>query len=341
MATITSTISNVVFSSYDSVLGAYRRVDFTWVLAGATSSAMTSLTDMTTNTEIDLPSVSSPRTGTFTLDYSNMTPTSWDSYAFVPGHTVTFSDIASGYWDGSDTVTGDSSLGVVPAAPGPSGAPKLYGPVNGLSKQIKTLYGSVNGQSKELTKLYGSVNGVSKLIYEKITGPAYGVVYYKPSSSSSTVLSVELQSQAEFDSLCRESGSWTASIGGGTVTVSNRGTNIIFGIDIGKQITTIGNHFLRNCIGFNRTLVLPSRITSIGTDFLYGCNAMVSTVNVGNLSDTIIPSSWSNYSFSTSNNTAACYTTGITIAGANRAAWLSRFSNRTSDPYRKLLDAGH
>ena len=166
MATITSTISNVVFSSYDSVLGAYRRVDFTWVLAGATSSTMTALTDMTTNTEIDVPAVSSPHTGTFTLDYSNMTPTSWESYVFIPGHTVVFSDIANGYWDGSDTVTGDSSLGVVPAAPGPSGAPKLYGSVNGSSKEIKKLYGSVNGVSKEITKLYGSVNGLSKLIYQ-------------------------------------------------------------------------------------------------------------------------------------------------------------------------------
>lgn len=166
MATITSTISNVVFSNYDSTLGAYRRVDFTWVLAGATSTTMTMLQDSTLGQEIDVPVVSSPHTGTFTLDYSNMTPTSWESYVFIPGHTVVFSDIANGYWDGSDTVTGDSSLGVVPAAPGPSGAPKLYGSVNGSSKEIKKLYGSVNGVSKEITKLYGSVNGLSKLIYQ-------------------------------------------------------------------------------------------------------------------------------------------------------------------------------
>lgn len=44
---------------------------------------------------------------------------------------------------------------------------KLYGSVNGRSKEIKKLYGSVNGVSKEITKLYGSVNGVSKLIYKK------------------------------------------------------------------------------------------------------------------------------------------------------------------------------
>ena len=167
MATITSAISNVVFSKYDSVLEAYRRVDFTWALTGPTSTTMTMLEDSTLGQEIDVPEVSSPHTGTFTLDYSNMTPTSWDSYAFVPGHTIVFSDIANGRWDDSDTVTGDSSLGVVPAAPSPSEASKLYGSVNGLSKQIKTLYGPVQGQSKKLMKLYGSVNGVSKLIYKK------------------------------------------------------------------------------------------------------------------------------------------------------------------------------
>lgn len=166
MAMITSAISNVVFSSYDSTLGAYRRVDFTWVLSGATSTTMTMLEDSTLGQEIDVPVVSSPHTGTFTLDYSNKAPTSWDSYVFVPGHTVIFSDIANGRWDESNTVTGDSSLGVVPAAPGPSGAPKLYGSVNGSSKEIKKLYGSVNGVSKKITKLYGSVNGLSKLIYQ-------------------------------------------------------------------------------------------------------------------------------------------------------------------------------
>lgn len=165
MATITSTISNVVFSNYDSALGAYRRVDFTWALAGATSTTMTMLEDSTLGQEIDTPVVSSPHTGTFTLDYSNMTPTSWESYVFIPGHTVVFSDIANGYWDGNDTVTGDSSLGVVPAAPA-NEAPILYGSVNELSEQIETSYGSVNGKSKEILKLYGSVNEQSKLIHQ-------------------------------------------------------------------------------------------------------------------------------------------------------------------------------
>lgn len=43
---------------------------------------------------------------------------------------------------------------------------KLYGSVNGRTKQVKKLYGSVNGHTKEVKKLYGSVNGRTKLIYQ-------------------------------------------------------------------------------------------------------------------------------------------------------------------------------
>lgn len=42
---------------------------------------------------------------------------------------------------------------------------KLYGSVNGQTKEIKKLYGSINGQTKEITKLYGSVNGLTKRIF--------------------------------------------------------------------------------------------------------------------------------------------------------------------------------
>ena len=42
---------------------------------------------------------------------------------------------------------------------------KVYGPVNGQTKQVKTAYGSVGGVTKEIKKIYGSVNGVTKRIY--------------------------------------------------------------------------------------------------------------------------------------------------------------------------------
>ena len=106
-----------------------------------------------------------------------------------------------------------------------------------------------------------------------------------------------------------------------------------------SNLTSIGMHFMSGCARFNDDITLPSSLTSIGTYFMYQCNQMVSTVDVGNLDASIIATS--NYTFATPSSTAASYTTGITIAGTNRAAWLSRFPNQTSNPYRKLLDAGH
>lgn len=218
---------------------------------------------------------------------------------------------------------------------------KLYGSVSGQSKEIKTLYGSVNGQSKEIIKLYGSVNGQSKLIYEKASGVPYGIVYYK-NKNTGNVESVELQSVAEFESLAPANDwtfSWTASVGGGAVTVESMVNNVIVGIEIGTAITTIPSRFLNDCIYFNWSFDIPNNITSIGDRFLYYCSTMVGTINVGSVSATVAQKS--DYTFSAGTNNGAAYTTGITIAGANRAAWISRFPNKTSSPYRKLINAGY
>lgn len=119
----------------------------------------------------------------------------------------------------------------------------------------------------------------------------------------------------------------------GSTTLFN--SQVIFN----SVLASIGASFLRGCTSFNRNLMLPSTLTSIGTYFLYQCNSMTSIVNVGNLAATVASSS--NYSLSTNSPSAAMYTTGITIAGSTRANWISRFANRTSSPYRKLIDAGY
>ena len=112
-----------------------------------------------------------------------------------------------------------------------------------------------------------------------------------------------------------------------------------FDITNASNLTSIGTWFMSGCSRFNDDIILPSTLTSIGGHFMYQCDQMVSTIDVGNLSANIIATT--NQTLSTSAAAAPVYTTGITIAGANRAAWLSRFPNRTSSPYRKLLDAGH
>lgn len=232
-------------------------------------------------------------------------------------------------------------------------AVKSYGSVNGVSKEITKLYGSVNGVSKEIKKLYASVNGVSKLIYEAAASVDYGTVYYKTSSSSSTILSVELQSQAEFESLTGWAGdssvpaptlnSWTASVGGGSVTVSNgynsTDSNVIVGVRIGADITSIPIGFLYNCHRLSEPLTIPESVTSIGVYFIANCDNFTGAVNVGSVAATVADSS--TYTFSSRSKGVASYSTGIAITGANRAAWLSRFASRTSSrPYRKTTDGG-
>lgn len=108
-------------------------------------------------------------------------------------------------------------------------------------------------------------------------------------------------------------------------------------LNLPSTLRTIGTQFMAFCTRYNQDLTLPA-LTSIGTYFLYQCTSMISAVNVGNLDASI--ASTSNYSFATYTSTAACYTTGITIKGAQRSAWISRFPNRTSSPYRKLINGG-
>lgn len=102
-------------------------------------------------------------------------------------------------------------------------------------------------------------------------------------------------------------------------------------------LTSISSNCLAWCTSFNQNITLPNTITSMGTFFLYKCDAMVGTVNVG----TVAPTTYSDStSFATINASAPCYLTGITIRGSNRAAWISKYPNRTSSPYRKLINGG-
>lgn len=99
-----------------------------------------------------------------------------------------------------------------------------------------------------------------------------------------------------------------------------------------SSLTSIGNYFMSNCMSFNKPLTLPSTVTSVGTYFCNHCMTFDKlTVNC-----TAHPSD--NYSLSTTANTYLSYVRGITVDGDEAATWLTALPNRTSSPYRKLID---
>lgn len=131
------------------------------------------------------------------------------------------------------------------------------------------------------------------------------------------------------------------------------------------KVKSIGLQFLADCIAFNSTLELPSvtdiggyflygatafnkgltlyRLQSIGQAFMQNCQAYTSTITLHE-KYIFLPSDTGQQStilsmFGGGSSTAPAYTTGITIAGEGRSAFLA-LGNRTSSPYRKLIDAG-
>lgn len=239
------------------------------------------------------------------------------------------------------------------------------------AKKTNILYGSLNGQSQRLLKLYASENGVAKQIYGKKNIPAptldYGTVYYIESAGG-TEKQLPISSQAEFEQLCFDSvvGDHEITFSGVTLHTSGiNGTSYypkLTGVDVGAGISSMPNNFLYyapsikhvtfpegltsigdNCVWYctnlNCDIALPSTLTSIGAAFITYNQKMTGTIYVGSLSSDIIASD--NYTFGTSNNTYDAYITGIKIAGTNRAAWLTKFPNSTSSPYRKLVNAGY
>lgn len=102
---------------------------------------------------------------------------------------------------------------------------------------------------------------------------------------------------------------------------------------------------IRYLPAYNQDITFPSSLTRLGNDSFYGSNNFTGVVNVGNLSPSVVQDANKTYLFAASSSTAPSYTTGIKIAGQNRAAWLSAFPNEAittgNRRYRKLLDAGY
>ena len=104
-----------------------------------------------------------------------------------------------------------------------------------------------------------------------------------------------------------------------------------------SYITSIGSNFLTGCYSFNQPITIPSGIT-LGTAnnyyFMHRCDSMTSTITINASADAI---GSSNFILSTVNNSAPCYTTGITLAGTYASAWKTKLPDRNTQPYRKLI----
>ena len=106
-------------------------------------------------------------------------------------------------------------------------------------------------------------------------------------------------------------------------------------ITIPSSVTTIGTNFLVSCVSFNQPITIPSNVTSIGIYFLHQCYCFSAI----NYEASVYPTD--NYSLSqTINSKTSASGSGIIIYGTNRAGLIVALPNRTSSPYRKLIDGG-
>lgn len=102
---------------------------------------------------------------------------------------------------------------------------------------------------------------------------------------------------------------------------------------IGKA-TTIAYGFMQFNKCFNQDVTLPSCLVSPAPAFMRDMKKMTSTITVN-----CNPSQFNNnnYFLSTNNPQDDMYVQGVKIAGPYATAFVTRFPNRTTSPYRKLV----
>lgn len=111
------------------------------------------------------------------------------------------------------------------------------------------------------------------------------------------------------------------------------------------SVTTIGSNFMakeyNSFMEYQRDVTIPQTVTSIKDKFLFGQYYAI-TVDVGNLDPTTVLRTTGNNakSLTAGEQHAPAYSTGIKIKGAQRAAWITALPQRSTSPFRKLVDAG-
>jgi hypothetical protein len=103
-----------------------------------------------------------------------------------------------------------------------------------------------------------------------------------------------------------------------------------------SSLSSIGIRFMNNCYAFNQPLTLPSSLSSIGDNFMYNCFAL-STI-IWNAS--VYPTDNNSLSQDINTKTDSTYGAGIKVYGTKRTGLMTALPNRTSNPYRKLINGG-
>jgi len=103
-----------------------------------------------------------------------------------------------------------------------------------------------------------------------------------------------------------------------------------------SSLSSIGTYFMYYCYAFNQPLTLPSSLSSIGTFFMYYCYSLSTIIWNASVYPTDI------YSLSQDINTKTNSTSGagIKVYGTQRAELINALPDRTSSPYRKLINGG-
>jgi hypothetical protein len=124
-------------------------------------------------------------------------------------------------------------------------------------------------------------------------------------------------------------------------------TSFSYPLTLPKGITTIGDNFMNGCLSFDGELYLypelysgnTSDIVSVGTSFMYDCE-ILNYFNIGVLEANVFADS--SKTFATDNGSSSLYHDGLLLdchdkADGNGAAFREKFTNSTTEDYRKLL----
>lgn len=111
----------------------------------------------------------------------------------------------------------------------------------------------------------------------------------------------------------------------------------IFALEIGNSVNSIPDSLIQNLENLvSVDISHATSLSSIGLNFLTNCRQLGS-VNVGSIPATVAAESTS--TFSQSGQSAPAYVNGVTLTGATASDWATRFPNRTTNPFRKLIVA--